>query len=70
MRAKDVDPHHLARSLLYLDQRNRDLEEVLERADRVLRFGMAEQELTALRKVVGRLREAEEDGDLGDSLMI
>ncbi len=60
MRERDVDPHHLAHALLYLHQRNQRLEEVLRRTDRYLRFGMAEPELTQLRKLVQRLRDEEE----------
>lgn len=71
MRERDVDPHHLARALLYLHQRNERLEEVLQRTDRYLRFGMAEAELAQLRKLVQRLREEEySDRPLeGDSSM-
>ncbi len=60
MREHDVDPHHLAHTLLYLHQRNQRLEEVLRRTDRYLRFGLAETELAQLRKLVQRLREEEE----------
>lgn len=62
MREHAVDPHCLARVLLYLHRRNRRLEEVLRRTDRYLRFGMSELELAQLRKLVQRLRD-EEDAD-------
>ncbi len=62
MRDHDVDPHHLAQVLLYLNARNRDLEAVLKHIERFLRFGMAEPELAQLQRLVQRLREQEEDG--------
>ena len=60
MREHDVDPHHLAHTLLYLHQRNQRLEEVLRRTDCYLRFGLADTALAQLRKLVQRLREEEE----------
>lgn len=57
MRSRNLDPHHLAHVLLYLKQRNAGFEELLMRADRLLRFGMAEGDLTALRLQVQHLRE-------------
>lgn len=52
-----IDPHYVAHTLLYLQARNRRLEEVLRRTDRYLRFGMAERELSQLRQLVDRMRE-------------
>jgi hypothetical protein len=57
MRQRDLDPHFLAHSLLYLWERNRHFEQLLVHADRYLRFGMDEGELGALRQLVQRLRE-------------
>lgn len=60
MRDLGVDPHHLAHALLYLRQRNGQLEELLRHADRYLRFGLPEKELAQLRRLVQRLREEDE----------
>ena len=62
---RDLDPHHLARVIRYLYQRNQELEGLLTRADRLVRFGMAERELAALKQTINRLRE--EDADEADS---
>ncbi len=74
MRILGVDPHHLARSLLYLQQRNERLEEVLRWVDRYLRFGLAEKEQAQLRRLVQRLREEDERGgedpDAPESMML
>lgn len=59
MRDRDLDPHHLARVLRYLYRRNEGMEELLMRVDRFIRFGMSEQELSQLRVLVNRLREAD-----------
>jgi hypothetical protein len=62
MRIRDVDPHHLARCLLYLWERGQAHEELLRHVDRYLRFGMDDRELAKLRRLVDRLREQQGDG--------
>ncbi len=59
MRAQDKDKYGLAHVLLYLDERNRMLEELYRKAEYYLRFGMGERELTELRLAVERIREAD-----------
>ena len=73
MRTQDVDPHHVAEVLLYLQERHKDLEALYRANDRYLRFGMPEQELGEMRQLVDRLREREpadrgDDGDVEDTL--
>lgn len=74
MREREVDPHHLAATLLYLRQRCQRLDELLELSDRYLRFGLPEHELSEMRLLVEALREAEPaDADArpgGDTLPI
>jgi hypothetical protein len=60
----DADPDHVAECLLYLVERQKDLEELLRYTDRYLRFGMPEHELGAMQRLVDRLREVQSaDGD-------
>lgn len=74
MRRQDLDPHHVAKVLRYLQARNESLEDLLVHADRLVRFGLAEQELTALKRRISRLREDDErDGDnfeIGSSMLL
>ena len=74
MRQHDLDPHHLARCLRYLEQRNRSLEQLLSRTNRYFRFGMAEQHLTALKSSVDHLSEEddrnEDDSEIHSSLLL
>ena len=74
MRERDVDPHYLAHSLLYLYQRNQSLEEVLRRTERFIRFGLPESELAHLKRLVQRLREQDErldeDSELHSSMLL
>lgn len=68
MRDQDKDKYQLAHALLYLDERNRLLEDLYRKAEQYIRFGMGEQELTALRVAVEKVREADvEEAD--DSAM-
>ena len=60
MRDFGVDPHPLAQSLLYLDERNQRMGDLLQAVDRYLRFGLPETELAKLRRNVQLLREAEQ----------
>jgi len=59
MRAEGNDPRHIAKSLRYLYERCEGLEELLQITDRFLRFGMAEHELSEMRRLVNHLRENE-----------
>lgn len=72
MRAEDSDIHHVAKWLQRYHRRCQGLEELLIVADRFLRFGMPEHELTEMRRLVERLREADlaaEDSDAVDSTL-
>ena len=67
MRAENADPHHVALALRYLQRRCEALEALLRVTDRFLRFGMPEHELSEMRQLVHRLREAElTDGHGGE----
>ena len=59
MHNSNVDPHHVAASLRYLQDRNKSLEELLGMVDRFIKFGMPERELSEMRRLVHRLREEE-----------
>ena len=59
MYSRDVDPHYVAATLRYLDERNASLEELLGMVDRFVRFGMPEHELSEMRRLVTKLREEE-----------
>jgi hypothetical protein len=59
MRAEGDDPHHLAKALRYLHDRNIALQALLVATDKYLRFGMPEHELSQMRVLVNRLREPE-----------
>lgn len=61
MRMYDVDPHHLARSLLYLSEQHQELWEVVYQVDRYIRFGLPEAEMVKLGKEIQRLREGTEE---------
>jgi CBS domain-containing protein len=54
------DPRHLGKSMLYLDQRRRYLEKVLELADRFLLTGQDEQTHALLLKAIHAAKRAEE----------
>jgi hypothetical protein len=59
MRRADVDPHHIAQCLLYLQDRDVLLEEMLTRVERYLQFGMPSDEHAKLRRLVNKIRELE-----------
>ncbi|MGB5465437.1 MAG: hypothetical protein WBM84_05080 [Sedimenticolaceae bacterium] len=59
MRAEGKDPHHLAKVLRYLHDRNIALQALLVATDKYLRFGMPEHEISQMRLLVNRLRESE-----------
>jgi hypothetical protein len=66
MREEGNDPRHIARALSYLYSRNQGLEELLQLADRYLRFGMPEHELSEMRRLVERLRDPVRGADDSD----
>ncbi len=57
MRDKGKDQYKLAYVLLYLVERNAELEDLRNKAEYYIRFGMGETELTALRQALAHLRE-------------
>lgn len=64
LRDKGKDKFHLGHALLYLEERNRLLEDVRQKAEHYVRFGMGERELTALRLALEKLHDLDvEDAD-------
>ncbi len=59
MRESGNDPDFLAKSLLYLHQRNEDLEKILEHAERYLQFGLPTEEHAQLKLLLeaAKIRE-------------
>ncbi len=66
MRDKGKDKYSLGHALMYLHERNEILESLHQMAERYVRFGMADKELTTLRVLLDKLREADV-GDADDS---
>jgi CBS domain-containing protein len=60
LHVEDRDPRYLGKTLLYLAQRARQLEKVLERADRFLRAGQDEHNHALLLKAILRAKRVEE----------
>jgi CBS domain-containing protein len=60
LHVEERDPRFLGKTLLYLDQRRRSLEEVLKLADRFLRTGQDEQTHALLLKSIHAAKRAEE----------
>ncbi len=60
IREAGTDSHSLAKCLLYLHQRNSDLEQVLEHLEKYLRFGLPVEEHSALVRLVEEMRERED----------
>jgi CBS domain-containing protein len=60
LHVEERDPRHLGKTLLYLDQRRRNLEKVLELADRFLLTGQDEQVHALLLKAIHAAKRAEE----------
>lgn len=60
VRERGEDPHFLAKSLLYLYQRNEDLEQILAHLERYLEFGLPVEEHVRLEKLIeaAKLRES------------
>lgn len=63
MREADEDSLFLAKSLIYLQQRNSDLEKVFEHLEKYLRFGLPVEEHSVLVRLVAEIRDREEDID-------
>lgn len=59
LRDKGVDKHHLGRSLLYLQRRNKLLEQLLEHIELYLQFGLPEEEHAKLKKLLEEIRRQE-----------
>jgi hypothetical protein len=57
MREKGKDKYKLGYALLYLQDRNKLLEEVRKRAEYYVRFGMGEKELSNLRLALEKIHE-------------
>lgn len=65
LRAAGEDKHHLAKTLLYQQERLNYLEDVCLRADRLVKFGLDEQEHALLIKALDAARHAEEEATGG-----
>ena len=61
MHEKDQDKYSLGYALLYLQERNKLLEDMRRKADYFVRFGMGQKELTDLRVALEKLHEMEVD---------
>ncbi|OOZ36684.1 hypothetical protein BOW51_05915 [Solemya velesiana gill symbiont] len=59
MRAADVDPHHIAHCLIYLQDRSVLMEDLLTRIERYLHFGLPEEEHIRIQWLVDKIREME-----------
>lgn len=59
MRDADIDSYYLAKSLLYLDQRNQLLEKVLEHVELFIQFGLPEDEHARLVLLLEEIRKKE-----------
>ena len=68
LRASDSDPDDVAHWLLRMHTRCESLEALLVAADRYLRFGMPEHELSEMRKLVDHLRERELNAEHSDAV--
>jgi enoyl-CoA hydratase/carnithine racemase len=59
IRESGEDAHFLAKSLLYLHQRNSDLEKVVEHAERYIQFGLPVEEHTQLKLLLDEAKTRE-----------
>lgn len=66
MRSRGRDKYNLGHALLYLKERNVLLEDLRNKAEYYIRFGMAEKELRDLRSALSKLRE-QDASDTEDS---
>ena len=62
LRARNNDAHDIAKSLLYLDERNRYLEKVFEAAELYLRFGQGPTEHARLLRAIETAKAAHKQG--------
>ena len=60
MREQGMDKHHVAKSLLYMTERNKMLEKVLGAAELYLHFGQGSTEHATLVRAVNAARRTEE----------
>ena len=60
LRAVGQDTHHLAKTVLYQQERLRHLEDVCLRAERLVKFGLDEHEHALLVKALDAARRAED----------
>ncbi len=60
MRERTQDKHHVAKSLLYLHERNKKLEAVLTAVERFLRFGQGSTEHATLVRAINAANRSEE----------
>ena len=74
MHLKDVDPHHISEVFRYLDEQNIVLEKLHVEVERMMRFGMAEQHLTRVQRVIDSLRETSQrdspDSEMNSSMLL
>lgn len=63
IREADEDSRFTSKCLIYLYQRNKDLEDVLGHVEKYLRFGLPVEEHSALVRLVDDIREREETVD-------
>ena len=63
IRGTDEDPNFLGKSLLYLESRNRELEQVFEHVEKYLKFGLPVEEHSALVRLVDEIKEHQEKID-------
>ncbi|MCP3671143.1 MAG: hypothetical protein GY814_12065 [Gammaproteobacteria bacterium] len=57
IRDADEDLNHIAKCLLYLHQRNGDLEQILAHLEKYLRFGLPVEEHSVLIRLVDGIKE-------------
>ena len=65
LRAAGEDTHHLAKTVLYQQERLRHLEDVCLRAERLVKFGLDEHEHALLVKALGAAHRFEEAASRG-----
>jgi hypothetical protein len=59
IRESGEDPYFIAKTLLYLQQRNNDLEKVMEHAERYIQFGLPVEEHTQLKLLLEEAKTRE-----------
>jgi hypothetical protein len=63
VRDANEDSRYLGKCLLYLNQRNMELEQVLDHVEKYLKFGLPVEEHSALVRLVDEIRERTEKSD-------